>query len=161
MRLCGESLICLDIRVVFSILALLISGFIYFAIKISEKGRRNVKKLKYKVAAPVILNGRIYPTLLQLVQNRYYILAGFVASTAYIFSTEDIKKLFQCGIILYLLFVVFWLAIISHNLFNYVANAIEKAKLEGGHASCRMETGFYFFMTFLIIASGWIFLSWK
>ncbi len=139
----------LDSKFIYAVLIFTISFVIYrFFDYLLNKETRN----HYKVKREVVLQGRIYPTLLQLVQNRYYILTSYIASLAFILFNPSIREYFQNGLLL-LLYVFFWLAVISHNLFNYLANAIEKGWLEGDKTSYRMEVWFYFFMVFLIILS--------
>ena len=77
-----------------------------------------------------ILCGRIYPALQSCVRYRYLILAGYLVAFAYIRNNIDLLKTFGDKRIFFILWVLFWLAILAHNLRNYYQNAKAEYEIE-------------------------------
>ncbi len=78
-----------------------------------------------------ILNGRVYPAIQNCVNNRYKIIAGYIAILGFLLLADNmVNRLIDSGALKFLpiIFTVFVLL----NSINYYCNTREQIKLENG-----------------------------
>ena len=75
------------------------------------------------------LTGRIYPTILNCVNNRYKIIAGYFAIVGFLLVIEKLLKQFiDSGTLVYL--PIIFTILVFLNTFNYWLNTKEQCELE-------------------------------
>ncbi len=75
------------------------------------------------------LTGRIYPTILNCVNNRYKIIAGYFAIVGFLLVIEKLLKQFiDSGTLVYL--PIIFTILVFLNSFNYWLNTKEQCELE-------------------------------
>ncbi len=75
------------------------------------------------------LTGRIYPTILNCVNNRYKIIAGYFAIVGFLLVIEKLLKQFiDSGTLVYL--PIIFTILVFLNSFNYLLNTKEQCELE-------------------------------
>ncbi len=86
-----------------------------------------------------ILTGRIYPTILNCVNNRYKIIAGYIAISGFLLVVEKLLSQLVSSSNLFFLPSIFSAFVILNSI-NYWFNAKEQIKLEKGETSVSFKS---------------------
>ena len=102
----------------------------------------------------VILTGRIYPAILNCVNNRYKIIAGYIAIVGFLLVADEVFSIIIKTGTLWILPAIFTVFVILNSC-NYYYNTKDQIDLESVTTNtvlyeCRLDITFSFVMVVLI-----------